>query len=202
MTSLQIERFGVLGFSSGGPSALACARELPDRVAVCALCSSDCPYYTLDELGVDGGGEKGYLSRMFGTYSLTEEIAEKNAKTAFKLLEESYSLMKKKDRAEVALADLRESAAQGIDKGCTQDGLLESSEWGVDLAGIKVPVLLWHGESDVDVPIEAGKWLASQIPTCTTHFVPGETHSMLRRQWAGIMEAMVDASQTEKQARL
>jgi pimeloyl-ACP methyl ester carboxylesterase len=199
--SLLINRFAVLGYSSGGPSALACARELPEQVVACALCSSDCPYHMLDALGVEGGGEQGYLQKMFGAKGVTEEMARKNAEFAFQVLEESYSRMKKKDRAIVALADLHESVAQGIDKGCTQDGLLESSDWGIDIAGISIPVHLWHGESDEDVPIEAGKWLASQIPNCKATYVPGESHSMLRRKWGSLLNMLVGTA-TAKIARL
>ena len=38
------DSFIVLGHSSGGPCALACAAHLPDRVAACGLLASDAPY--------------------------------------------------------------------------------------------------------------------------------------------------------------
>lgn len=41
---LEATRFAVVGHSSGGPYALACARELPDRVSGVAVVSSVAPY--------------------------------------------------------------------------------------------------------------------------------------------------------------
>jgi len=203
--SLSLERIGVLGYSSGGPSALACARELPDQVAACVLVSSDCPYYTLDQLGVKGTDDREYLLTMHNTTKpLEHEQAFSNAKMAYEALEHAYASMKNRGRAVVALADLREAAAQGIDKGCTQDGMLETRDWGVEIGEVSVPVLLWHGEDDDEVPVGAGRWLASQIPRCEATFVPGENHTMIRRIWGQMLSAIVNIAQAggAREARL
>ena len=72
--------------------------------------------------------------------------------------------------------------------------MLETSDWGVDISGVSVPVLLWHGEADHDVPVSAGRWLASQIPGCEATFVPDENHTMIRRIWGELLSAVVNHS--------
>ena len=52
-------------------------------------------------------------------------------------------------------------------------GLL-ARPWGIDLASINVPVLLWHGERDGNVSL--GRYLASAIPNCRSTFYPDEGH--------------------------
>jgi pimeloyl-ACP methyl ester carboxylesterase len=58
--SLALERYCVLGYSSGGPNALACALLLPHAVQACGLCSTDGPYAELDDATNDlmYGGER------------------------------------------------------------------------------------------------------------------------------------------------
>lgn len=52
--SLDIHRFGVVGHSSGGPNALACAAILgPDRVGAFATLGSDPEYFKFDDIPYD-----------------------------------------------------------------------------------------------------------------------------------------------------
>ena len=62
---------------------------------------------------------------------------------------------------------------------------MEAADWGFAPADIKVPVLLWHGEADEDVPVKVGHYLAQQIPGAQSSFVKSESHSMIRRRWGG-----------------
>jgi pimeloyl-ACP methyl ester carboxylesterase len=40
---LGLERFAVVGFSGGGPYALACAHSIPERLISCGVISGTCP---------------------------------------------------------------------------------------------------------------------------------------------------------------
>ena len=75
----------------------------------------------------------------------------------------------------------------------TQDGLLESGDWGFELSDISIPTFLWHGEADQDVPVDVGRYVADGIAGCTATFIPGENHTLLRRHWKPIMERLVGA---------
>ena len=48
--------------------------------------------------------------------------------------------------------------------------------WGFDLDAMKVPVLLWHGELDRNVPVAAGRYLASVFPDCRATFYVEDAH--------------------------
>ena len=66
---------------------------------------------------------------------------------------------------------LRDSANGWID-----DDLAFCSPWGFELADIKVPVLLWHGQDDVFSPVAHARWLADQIPDAIVSIAPGTAH--------------------------
>jgi pimeloyl-ACP methyl ester carboxylesterase len=53
---------------------------------------------------------------------------------------------------------------------------LIAGPWGFDLAVVKVPVLLWHGELDRNVPVTCGRYLAGAFPDCHATFYPEEAH--------------------------
>ncbi len=42
--------------------------------------------------------------------------------------------------------------------------------WGFRLQDITVPVYLWHGGADINVPISVGRYVAESIPDCTERF--------------------------------
>ena len=66
---------------------------------------------------------------------------------------------------------LRTSAYGWID-----DALAFTSPWGFDPAAITVPVLLWHGASDVFSPASHARWLAGRIPDATVIVQAGAAH--------------------------
>eukprot|EP01065_Artemidia_motanka_P013012 TRINITY_DN17176_c0_g1_i2.p2 TRINITY_DN17176_c0_g1~~TRINITY_DN17176_c0_g1_i2.p2 ORF type:complete len:288 (+),score=99.11 TRINITY_DN17176_c0_g1_i2:39-866(+) len=180
-----VGRFAVVGYSSGGPHALAAAAAVSgERVACVGLLSSDAPYKALlpDLLG-----------KMCGTADITPAAAKERAAASHQMLVKAYSGMRKEDRRAVAEADLSEAARQDCG-GPALDVRMESTDWGFDLASVTQPVLLWHGEDDDDVPVAAGRALSQHLPECRAEFVAGENHTMLRRHWGAVLSAVVAAS--------
>jgi pimeloyl-ACP methyl ester carboxylesterase len=60
--------------------------------------------------------------------------------------------------------------------GWLDDTLAFSRSWGFCPEDITVPVLLWHGEDDVILPVEHSRWLAGRIPGATLVTEPGSAH--------------------------
>lgn len=182
---LEIPKFSVLGYSSGGPYAMACAANLSTRVSSCGLISSDGPYF---DMGMDA------VSRMFGTDNVTGDFNMTRIQKEFAELEASYVSMSKEDRKEMALIDIRHAAKQGVDKGPWQDGMLESSPWDFDIGLVGesgCPVLLWHGSDDDVVSPEVARYLLSRCPSVSSTFIEGESHSLIRRHWGQILTDLV-----------
>ena len=62
---LQLARFAVLGYSSGGPNALVCAAELRENVAALGLVSTDgyVRSFRAPSQGTEGGRRKSAVLR-------------------------------------------------------------------------------------------------------------------------------------------
>jgi pimeloyl-ACP methyl ester carboxylesterase len=48
--------------------------------------------------------------------------------------------------------------------------------WGFDARDIKVPAVIWQAELDVNVPVQHGKWLATNLPNARLELRAGESH--------------------------
>ena len=57
-----------------------------------------------------------------------------------------------------------------------QDFSLFVAPWGFRLEDIVVPVHVWHGDEDRNVPLAHGRLQAERIPGARMHECPGEGH--------------------------
>ena len=65
-----------------------------------------------------------------------------------------------------------------------------SRRWGFPLEGVNVPVRIWHGEADVTVPVDMGRFLARSLPNCRATFYPGEGHHLVYDRWRQILSTL------------
>jgi pimeloyl-ACP methyl ester carboxylesterase len=161
---LGFERFAVLGYSGGGPYALACARMLPERLTSVTLVSSTGPH---DVPGLTDGinpnslrfmrmsVERPRLNRLIARImSLTARLApERFAAQAISSLPDPDARFMSAEGRSTSFARLvRESARQG-GRGPQHDTALMVSRWDIDLESIEIPVQIWHGEEDRNAPL-------------------------------------------------
>jgi pimeloyl-ACP methyl ester carboxylesterase len=185
--ALGIARFAVLGYSGGGPYAAACAAALPDRVTAAVIVS-----------GVGPREAPGQTRSPGWVYSATPEplrttLMRMTAAAARRTPERlavnlTRAALPRADR--VALSDprvaagltatFREAFRTGY-LGALRDAELYAQPWGFRLADIAVPVMLWHGEADVNVPASVGRYVAAAIPGCRATFRTGEGHVSIFR---------------------
>jgi pimeloyl-ACP methyl ester carboxylesterase len=80
--------------------------------------------------------------------------------------------------ADYLAASFRAAVSRGYD-GWRDDDLAFLTDWGIDLATIRVPVSIWQGDQDRMVPRDHGRWLGDHVPGATTELVTGEGHLSL-----------------------
>ena len=186
---LGIERFYVGGQSGGGPHALACAAQLGERVCAAAAVASFAPrraedlewlagMATLarDEFAAAEADERqlqAFLERL--APSLTGMSGEPPNEALGDLLGPVDRALLVDDYARHGTTSMRASLEHGI-WGWFDDDLALVDDWGFDLASIRVPVTIWHGDDDRMVPFAHGRWLAEHVPGASARLLPGEGH--------------------------
>ena len=186
---LGAERFVTLGWSGGGPHALATAALLPDR-CVSALCLAGVAPYGVPGLdflagmGEDNIAEFGAALRGADDLEafLAAAAADLHQITGEQVVDALLSLLPAVDQdyltgeqGEEMAAELRWSVSRGI-WGWFDDDVAFCQPWGFDLAQIRVPVQVWQGSEDLMVPFAHGEWLAQAIPAAQPALRQGHGH--------------------------
>jgi pimeloyl-ACP methyl ester carboxylesterase len=192
LDGLEVDRCLTVGWSGGGPHALAAAALLPDRVAAAATIAGVAPFDAegldfLAGMGQDNLDEFG--AAIAGTPEL-QAFLEDAARTFATVTAEEVAaafgdLVSEVDRAsltgefaESTAAATRSALASGI-WGWHDDDMAFVRSWGFALASIRVPVTVWQGDQDRMVPFAHGRWLASHVPGARAELQPGEGHLSL-----------------------
>jgi pimeloyl-ACP methyl ester carboxylesterase len=200
LDAFGLGRFVTVGWSGGGPHALACAALLPDRCAGAATLAGVAPY---DADGLDflaGMGEENV--REFGAAArsraalealLEAEAAELSQVSGERIAAALGDLVDDVDRAALtgdfaeATAGLTRAALATGSAGWLDDDLAFVKPWGFDLSAIAVPVAVWQGAHDRMVPFAHGEWLAAAIPGARAHLSDDEGHISLVQQMPRIL---------------
>ena len=185
----KLEKFAVVGRSGGGPHALACAAMLPERTTRAAVLVGLAPRGA-DDLDWFDGMSKSNVIDFTAAAEGHDPIAARLTAAANSIRADPASLITRL-QAELPGPDRRIVADSGIQSmlvrnyrealrtspyGWIDDVLAFCAPWGFDLAAITVPVVLWHGESDVFSPASHARWLASRIPSATVLVQAGAAH--------------------------
>jgi pimeloyl-ACP methyl ester carboxylesterase len=199
---LGIDRFAVVGPSSGGPNAAGCARFLAERVVGCAIVSGPAP----PEAGISDN-----------QMSHTSRITQRLATAAPRLMGFAFQVGLRQiqrwpdiamawagrtlpacdaaiiERPEIRAAmreELARPVASTAGRAAMQDLVLELTPWGFHLQDHALPVHVWHGDLDRNVSVESGVHLASEIPGAILHRVPNEGHLLIYGHFEEILESL------------
>ena len=187
---LGIAKFGVFGLSGGGPHAAVCAHQLAPRLLgaaiVCGiaetLTSDDArgmmpmnrllsalarrsqwfawPIFALLTLGL----------RFFGPQlmrSMTRQLPAPDRR----VLEQPAVL--------AAFLEEGRRAARTTARATAQDFALFTRPWGFRLEDIAIPVDVFCGELDINVPVEHGRKQADRIPNAKLHYFADAAHLLI-----------------------
>jgi pimeloyl-ACP methyl ester carboxylesterase len=187
------ERFAVVGVSAGGAYALACAHELPERVAVAAVVSSMSPSPRVQL----GGGLplparaglgllRSYPRACGRAAAALLEIVRRQPRLVARVMKAGAPpidrrQLEESESRELAAARFLAAAGGGV-AGMIDDYLLCSDPWGFRLCDVRVPVQLWHGVQDTLVPVDEALHMATALPRVRTALDPDEGHFFYRRR--------------------
>lgn len=174
-----VGRFAALGWSAGGPHALAVAAVAPERVTRVALVGS-MPVpdrVALLPKPVRAAMRAARVSPRFATHGLERWGRRPPPPTGADASDEAYARGRIEAFREGGGWLARELAYLG-------------RPWGFTLAEVRAPVTLWWGEHDVVTPPPIAHDFARRLPAAELRLVDG-THQLLFQRWRDIL---VDAA--------
>jgi pimeloyl-ACP methyl ester carboxylesterase len=176
VAALPVDRFAVVGWSAGGPHALAVAAVAPERVRRVALVGSMPTPEGVGQLPRD-------VQSVMRLARFSPRIAARGL--------EAWGRRPTPPTGDVVTD---EAYARGRVESFRDGGLWLAQElaylgrpWGFELADVRASVTLWWGERDTVCPPPIGRDFEQRLPNATLRMVD-DTHQMLFSHWRTILE--------------
>jgi pimeloyl-ACP methyl ester carboxylesterase len=206
---LSADPFGLIGFSGGGPYALACGTVIPEKISRLLLISSAPPVF-------DRSLRKKmpflihlnywllHLSpKLFNlSFKMYWKQARKNPHQFINMAKAQSSrpdriLLEKRATAQMLLACWQENLrVESI--GYAKDAEILFSDWGFDLDKISTEVWLWWGEQDHNTPASVQESIASQLPNAKILRQANAGHFGFLQVWDRICMLMSDSDLSDE----
>jgi pimeloyl-ACP methyl ester carboxylesterase len=198
----------IVGWSSGGPYALACAVRRPDYVTAVGLAASPAP---LDEVASEWDGLStetraltellrrdgpaaldGIRARCRWFVSDWETMFEPgwtSSRDRIDVVDPDDVLLAERKVLGPMLAEMREGARQGS-AGYVEDWIAESLPWGFSPAEVRHDVHIWWGEGDLLVPRSCAAHFSRTIKRSTLTVLANEGHLFPLQHWQEMLAAL------------
>ena len=167
-----------VGWSGGGPHALACAALDAPRCraawSLAGVAPMDADFDWTAGMGAENLEEFALATEGGVRYEefMARTGEEFSGATPDNIVELFGSLLPPVDLASLADADVRLNLANSARHafangwyGFYDDDRAFFAPWGFDPTAIEVPVAVWYGDQDLMVPPSHGAWLASKLAT-------------------------------------
>jgi pimeloyl-ACP methyl ester carboxylesterase len=198
VATLGIERFSVLGWSAGGPFALAVAAGLAPLVAHAATVGGMAPLVpplSARQLGLRldqvlfplSARSRSLAAFVVRTSALAPAGAERNMLLRA-LPPEDQAVVAALTPDEVA-AGLRDATRHGAG-GVADDYAVLAAAWGFELADVGGPVTVFQGAADILLPRSHAEALAAQLPSGRLEVVEGAGHFLLHSHLERVLEVL------------
>lgn len=201
---LAVDRFSVIGVSGGGPHAVVCASLLGERVVTAGIVSGAGPLSD-PRIAVDATRSGKLLttlsrrrSKLLSTFfSIELALARRWPSKALDLMVKQLppsdaEVIRRPDIRALFERDVRH-ASRTAGQAQAQDFELFASDWGFDLGAITVPVLLWQGDADRNVPPLHARLMHDSIPNSVLRTFVGEGHFLVVDRLEEILLALKES---------
>jgi pimeloyl-ACP methyl ester carboxylesterase len=182
--TLNISRCSVMGWSGGGPYALAMAHQYPELIKdVFILCGFSIRF--TPKLLLQMGRNKWYFgSAKYFPWLLEFTLSKISRSTASHSLPQwlsglpdiDYQLLKDTSRLQLISATTLKEACHSGPKGPVHDAQVYFKDFGFKLADIQQPVHFWWGTKDNAVIRPHAEAVEQQITNNVLHYKEGEGH--------------------------
>jgi pimeloyl-ACP methyl ester carboxylesterase len=206
LDALGAGTFVNLGWSGGGPYALACDALLADRCLATAVIAGTAPYaeaevsspvrawYEADEDNqlAFAGDIEGFRQAVdafvaqLATVKAENIAAEADSDADRRFFSQGY--------AEWIASFLRAGGVSG-GHGAADDCLAAIRDWGFPLASIR-QVTIWQGTEDQHVPPFHAEWLRDHLPKAELRALEGESHNSIAGHLPPIINTLVATGQS------
>ncbi|WP_253736949.1 alpha/beta fold hydrolase [Halohasta salina] len=177
-----VERAGVVGFSGGGPHALAVAATHPDRVtSVDVIAGATPPAIGETPLPQRLLAAMATLTpRLFGRLFGAQAWVANHLSSSVFLSQYTDREIDRFDERDLDHLTAEFGAAVGGGRpGVATEFRLLGEPWGFEPEAVDRPVRLWHGEGDTNVPLAGVQQLARRLPDSELLTVDGDHLSTL-----------------------
>lgn len=201
---LEFDRFGLIGASGGGAHTLACAYANPERLLFTAVMGSWAPV-----AGTELARDMAPLDQFFSKVSrysatlfslplfffviasryLSPRMFVKSIDSS--LCEADRNLLQNEKLTEFFQQDIREAFSQGV-SGSSDESILLYQDWGFNLADIRTPVMIMHGEDDKFAPKSFAEYLHKLIPGSSLEIFPNQGHLTLVAAFDDLLEMLIN----------
>lgn len=200
---LGVEFFYVMGWSAGGPHALACAHSLHGRVLAGAIVAGVAPperpqpYQGLPPasrllaFGARRVAPLVYLLRILSRRVVMGEPDDVSRRIERTFAPVDRPLLRDAVQRRLFVADLQEGYRQGW-RGPAQDDVILNRSWGFHLEDIRVRIDIWQGEIDTNVPLIQAQYQHARIPNSRLNVWSGQGHLYLLHQWAQALASLLE----------
>jgi pimeloyl-ACP methyl ester carboxylesterase len=212
MEKLGIERFGVVGYSCGGPYVAECVRAMPDRLAGAGIVSgvgpSEMPRFRKGLNQVDS-----VMTRLARIAPPLARLAIKQAtrtaeRNPDKFDQDFEKELSGPDRELFSDAAIRtrirelflESTRQGP-TGVAHDYAIWGKRWGFPFEQVELPVRLWHGDDDAIVPLHHAEHVSERLPNGDLRVLKDEGHLHSSQVWREILTTVARGESAVRSSR-
>jgi pimeloyl-ACP methyl ester carboxylesterase len=199
-TSLGVDRFAVLGWSAGGPFALACAVSMPSRVRRTVTVGGMAPLengQSASQLGLA-------MDRLLFPMCRRAPVAARMLLSMSKAIPRRAlhrqllrALTSQADRSVVAAMtpseatrDLREAMRHGS-MGIVDDYVVVGGDWGFRPEEVPGPVTMFQGDEDRLLPLSHAQSLAHRLPVVRMEIVAEAGHFLIHTHLDQVLSELV-----------